>query len=48
MANIKQPYNPQNEVPDATGISGERVNSWKLFMEDELAKEKYEDEEEDD
>ena len=25
---------------DATGIDGQRVNSWDLFREDELAKER--------
>lgn len=36
-----------NEIPDAYGLSGERVNSWQLFKDDELAREKYEDEEDD-
>jgi len=48
MANIKLPYNPQNEVPDAYDAEGNRtVNSSKLFMEDELAKEQYEEEDDD-
>lgn len=34
-----------NEIPDAYGLSGERVNSWQLFKDDELAREKYEEDE---
>ena len=38
-------YNPMLEEPDAYGLSGERVNSWQLFKDDELAREKYEEDE---
>ena len=37
-------YNPANEEPDAYDAEGNlTVNSWKLFMEDELAREANEE-----
>ncbi len=47
MFNNRKPgYNPMLEEPDAYDADGKRtVNSWKLFMEDELASEDDEDEE---
>lgn len=38
-------YANLNDIPDAYGLSGERVNSWQLFKDDELAREKYEEDE---
>lgn len=39
-------YNPANEEPDAYDADGKKtVNSWKLFMEDELAREANEEDE---
>lgn len=39
-------YNPMLEEPDAYDADGKKtVNSWKLFMEDELAREANEEDE---
>lgn len=44
--NRKKGYNPMLEEPDAYDAAGNKtVNSWKLFMEDELAKEANEEDE---
>ena len=46
--NRKKGYNPMLEEPDAYDADGNKtVNSWQLFKDDELAREKYEDEDDD-
>lgn len=48
MAKFNLPYNPQNEEPDAYDADGNKtVNSWKLFMEDEMASDEYNDSDDD-
>lgn len=50
MYNNRKPgFNPMLEEPDAYDADGKKtVNSWKLFMEDELASEANEEDEDDD
>ena len=44
--NRKKGCNPMLEEPDAFDAEGNKtVNSWKLFMEDELAREANEEDE---
>ena len=41
-------YNPLNEEPDAYDADGNKtVNSWKLFMEDEMASDDWNDSDDD-
>lgn len=48
MNKSKYGYSPMLEEPDAYDAAGNKtVNSWKLFMEDELAREANEEDSDD-
>ena len=46
MTNILLESREDSYDTDAYGVSGERVNSWDLFREEELLSEKYGDDNE--
>ena len=46
LMNYYEEANARSHDTDAYGVSGERVNSWDLFRENELLSEKYGEEDE--